>query len=460
MYLVNCSEPTEIYPKMKLSLYFRNFSIFLLAATLIFSCKKDVDVSSNLQNTEMALRSYIDGWKKDNNYRSEISLRNFEHNISFEWDNTFLLNDIWFVPTTPVALTQGDSFKLYRYLTYNKLNTENKYSIAYYITTAEYNFTNNKTLITDAAKPGNSNIRLVTSEINAIQIEPPQNGQVLSVRKSKRGSVSSNAPLPEGCVIVQIDWYYQIYEGGILIYEEYLFTTNEAQCEGGGGGGGDTTIHLNNPCDSMNKLAANTEFKAKLDTLKAKASGSNREHSYYYKNTTSNSIEETLNIGAPDSLFVDNGIPTNEKIDGLMHNHFFIDGRSISIFSEDDLLAIINLRNQGNMSAPYRFASTMVNSHGGMYMLMIDDLDAFSTFATQFSSNDDFMRFANNRQIQFQRDRTGENFSGSNEMNFLRFMKLSKCGLKLFRGNSSGGWDPIKLGGTAINPQVINDPCN
>ncbi len=463
LHLDKCSEPTEIYRKMKRSLYFRNFSIFPLAATLfLFSCTKDMDISSNSQNTEMAMRSYIDAWKKHNNYRSEISLRNFEHNISFEWDSTFLLNGTWFVPVTPAALIQGDSFKLYRYLVYNKLNTGNKYSIAYYITMLKHNFTNNKTLITDAAKPGNRNIRLVISEINAIQLESPQNGQMLSVRKSKRGSISSNAPLPEGCVIVQIDWYYQIYEGGILVYEEYLFTTNETQCTGGGGGGGggDTTIHLNNPCDSVNKLATNTEFKSKLDTLKAKASGSNREYSYYYKNTTSNAIEETLNIGDPDSLFVNNNVPTNEKIDGLMHNHFFIDGKSISIFSEYDLLAIIDLYKQANISNPYKFASTMANSLGGTYMLMINDLDAFSIFAYQFSSTDDFMRFANDRQIQFKRDKAGENFSGSNEINFLRLLKLSKSGLKLFRGNSSGGWDPIKLGGSALNPQVVNDPCN
>jgi hypothetical protein len=53
----------------------------------------------------------------------------------------------------------------------------------------------------------------------------------------KEGPAGSYAPLNPGCEYVYIDWYYQVYENGVLIYEEYLETTAVVYCEEGGGGG-------------------------------------------------------------------------------------------------------------------------------------------------------------------------------------------------------------------------------
>ena len=51
------------------------------------------------------------------------------------------------------------------------------------------------------------------------------------------GPVGSVAPLDEGCSYVTIDWYWQSYENGVLISEEYVTSTIGIVCGGNGGGG-------------------------------------------------------------------------------------------------------------------------------------------------------------------------------------------------------------------------------
>lgn len=51
--------------------------------------------------------------------------------------------------------------------------------------------------------------------------------------------VTENAPPPEGCEYVVVDWYWQTYdENGVLVDEAYLYSTEELLCLNGGGGGG------------------------------------------------------------------------------------------------------------------------------------------------------------------------------------------------------------------------------
>lgn len=61
----------------------------------------------------------------------------------------------------------------------------------------------------------------------------------LVVRKSKNQvPVENTAPLPEGCSYITIDWYWQTWVNGVLVSEEYLFSSQEIYCQGSGGGGG------------------------------------------------------------------------------------------------------------------------------------------------------------------------------------------------------------------------------
>lgn len=63
----------------------------------------------------------------------------------------------------------------------------------------------------------------------------------LALKRSKNQiPVENTAPLEEGCSYVTIDWYWQTWVNGVLVSEEYLFTSTEIVCQGGGGGGGVT----------------------------------------------------------------------------------------------------------------------------------------------------------------------------------------------------------------------------
>jgi hypothetical protein len=65
----------------------------------------------------------------------------------------------------------------------------------------------------------------------------------------KMMTVNNNAPLPE-CDGPEtcIDWYWQTYVNGVLVYEEYLYTTCSCYNTGGGGGGGGGN---NDECQTM-----------------------------------------------------------------------------------------------------------------------------------------------------------------------------------------------------------------
>lgn len=239
-----------------------------------------------------------------------------------------------------------------------------------------------------------------------------------------------------------------------MISETYLFTTDEVTCTGGGGGGGSSpTPQIHNPCDSVNKLAANAVFKSKLDSLKSKTTG-NREYHYYYRNTTSNTLDATSGFGNLNELNVNYDLPSF-KVDGVMHNHFFQEGKSLSIFSGDDIYELIHYYTANRISDPYTFSYVVATQDGTQYMLKIDNLDFFDKFT-------DFYSDRNNWNIMQQLnpilpDRTGHNFVAQNELNFLRILQLSKSGLKLFKANStSTSWNPIKHS----NFQVVADPCN
>lgn len=62
----------------------------------------------------------------------------------------------------------------------------------------------------------------------------------LSYKSGSTGNGSNYAdPNCEG-VVICVEWYWQTWVNGVLVYEEYLYTTCECMEQGGGGGGGQT----------------------------------------------------------------------------------------------------------------------------------------------------------------------------------------------------------------------------
>ena len=66
---------------------------------------------------------------------------------------------------------------------------------------------------------------------------------VIPVKDS--GITTENAPIDDcstnGGTVVQIEWWFQTYENGVLVSEVYLYSTYECWGGGGGGGGGGGT---------------------------------------------------------------------------------------------------------------------------------------------------------------------------------------------------------------------------
>jgi len=58
--------------------------------------------------------------------------------------------------------------------------------------------------------------------------------------KNNGSEPPSLAPLDPGCTYVTIDWYWQTFVDGVLVAEDYLFSSQEIQCPAGGGGGNST----------------------------------------------------------------------------------------------------------------------------------------------------------------------------------------------------------------------------
>lgn len=204
----------------------------------------------------------------------------------------------------------------------------------------------------------------------------------------------------------------------------------------------------------MYKLANNAAFKAKLESLKNKTTG-NKEYATVFKNTTTNGFDEANSEGDANVLGVNLSIVPNEKTDGYMHNHFFIDGKSISIFSVSDIAGLIQLYKDGNINDPNSFSITLASQSGFQYQLRIQNMEEFVGFAQKFQ-NEEKLRIIM-RMYPILEDKTGYDYSAQNELNFLKFLQASKSGLKFFKKDpGSNNWNSYKH----LAGQQIADPCN
>ncbi len=72
----------------------------------------------------------------------------------------------------------------------------------------------------------------------------------IGIRKRNAEPAEQNvAPLDEGCMYITIEWYWQVWVNGLLVYEEYLYASNVIWCPPGGTGGSGNS----NPIASCNQ---------------------------------------------------------------------------------------------------------------------------------------------------------------------------------------------------------------
>ena len=143
---------------------------------------------------------------------------------------------------------------------------------------------------------------------------------------------------------------------------------------------------------------------------------------------------------------------------GWFHNHFADEDSSGLIFSAGDLniLAEQIVRNNDFYQADYKkFMIGVVADSGAQYILMVDDINQFTSWATNLMINEYIIKSAY----------AGAGLSQKHlplsvpeaEKRFLNVIK--NAGLKLFRGsNDFSTWTPITLDPSSSS--VIEVPCN
>ncbi|QHV98942.1 hypothetical protein [Spirosoma endbachense] len=134
-----------------------------------------------------------------------------------------------------------------------------------------------------------------------------------------------------------------------------------------------------NPCQDSESLSKNDDFKAKMADLKGKVT-QNYESAYTVTGTTYQAFQ-----GEPNTAGV--ALNITAPINGLIHSHYT---GLLSIFSPDDMYAIVGIYKENKMVDPKTFSLGVVTASGTQYLLYIDDLDKFKKFADYITNTGSF----------------------------------------------------------------------
>jgi|GEM_PF-2248369 len=214
-----------------------------------------------------------------------------------------------------------------------------------------------------------------------------------------------------------------------------------------------------NPCDTLAKYSQGNDFQLMFEDLKTRIP-TRSENLYIFNNPlipSSSSNPINLTTGYPDEFSV---YPQNENQFvhswGWMHNHFADADSSSLIFSAGDLNTLADqvIRDSSIFQVDYtHFMIGMVGDSNTQYILIVEDLNKFGSWASSLFYNEEIIKSA---------------FSGAGlsqkylplsvsetEKRFLYVIK--NTGLKLFRGsNNSQTWTPIGLN---KNGNIITINC-
>jgi len=208
------------------------------------------------------------------------------------------------------------------------------------------------------------------------------------------------------------------------------------------------------PCSQALLLQSNVPFRNMLQNLKNHCNNTTdeTEYGFIYDYTTFNNapsiaLDPVTGVTGEKEI----NFKTNALLDGFAHNHYT---NSLSIFSPKDIWSLCNVFNDEFIRSNGSFTISLVTASGTQYLLMIENLTKFTTFAASFNSADyKGFEIMYNTLYHIRESKT----NNENEIGFLRFLNENKSGLKLFRGNSSfTEWTPLNLNGNNI---VITASC-
>jgi hypothetical protein len=107
------------------------------------------------------------------------------------------------------------------------------------------------------------------------------------------------------------------------------------------------------------------------------------------------------------------------------------------------------------MNDTQTFTAGVVTASGTHYLLFIDDMEKFKSFANEITRPEVHELFENIYENAF-KIKLG-NSTETNEQGFLRFLSINKSGLALMKGNGSfDSWERKIL---SNNNTVITNPC-
>ncbi|WP_179375723.1 hypothetical protein [Winogradskyella wichelsiae] len=221
---------------------------------------------------------------------------------------------------------------------------------------------------------------------------------------------------------------------------------------GGGGSSGSsgTSPSTSDPCDKINSLGTNTDFKNKMTDLK-NSTGLNYEKGYYIGLNGENSF--TPINGNANQPYID--INPSSPISGFMHSH---NTEGDSMFSPDDIRALYQLYDNNLMQNSSTFTFSVVTNQGTSYTIVIDDIAAFNNFGiANFNNQANFVNFSNTYTIDFfDAVSSGYDFITAREIAMLK--ALGNSGLILTKATSN--FDDWKKLSSSRTNGIINGDCN
>jgi len=107
---------------------------------------------------------------------------------------------------------------------------------------------------------------------------------ILILRKSKNQmAIGNTAPPPEGCSYISIDWFWQVYENGVLVYEVYIYSSEILYCPNGGGGGASGSGNPIEQCNQQFNALVNSASVSNISEGKILLYETNEERAHTYK---------------------------------------------------------------------------------------------------------------------------------------------------------------------------------
>jgi hypothetical protein len=196
------------------------------------------------------------------------------------------------------------------------------------------------------------------------------------------------------------------------------------------------------PCEKMNKLKADTGFRAKMVELKTAADDENVEKGQTLYNKTGVAPINNKYLYSPSS-----GTPNNPEINysyyastqGYVHTHY---EELISIFSVKDLLDMYNTMK--NVSVTDDFFYGVFTEAGSEYILQIVDRAAFIAFGDTNLSNEN-KRFKFTSKLESYYDVTNNGSVEDNEDGIVKMLQRKNAGLAMFKPTDNTFTDYVKL---------------